>query len=171
MDFWTKYRLLEQCVDALFEKTLYICSSDGGASKHLILSCFVRDITRVDIITFTTKTPPSPPPNQNQKIRYSSWHRLQFGAAQKEEDSSKKEQICNKSRDLSRLEYIQAEQHNFSRPFSKSFCQTSIFHPFFIILLQKFNFRPKNSILTKLSFEKYLNFSAKIGRYSCIIYP
>ena len=55
MDFWTKHRILEQCVDALFEKTLYICSSDGGASKHLILSCFVRDITRVDIITFATK--------------------------------------------------------------------------------------------------------------------
>ena len=157
MDFWTKSRLLEQCVDALFEKTLYICSSDGGASKHLILSCFVRDITRVDIITFTTKTPPSPsPPNQNQKIRYSSWHRLQFGAAQKEEDSSKKEQICNKSRDLSRLsrlEYIQAEQHNFSRPFSKRVFFVKLQYFISFSPFQKFNFSLKYSIWTKLNFE------------------
>ena len=52
------------------------------------------------------KTPPPPPSsqNQNQKIRYSSWHRLQFGAAQSPGQPHKKEQICNKSRDLSRFE-------------------------------------------------------------------
>ena len=70
------------------------------------------------------KTPPPPPSsqNQNQKIRYSSWHRLQFGAAQSPGQPHKKEQICNKSRDLSRFE---CESQFLEATFQEGgFCQT-----------------------------------------------